>query len=64
MLSTDTGSAPAPDDDAQVRREALAVLAEIGPHLLAASRALDGRSPRDALAALSAAAVVLRPYRT
>lgn len=67
MLATETGgSEPSPDssvtDDA--RQEVIGVLAALGPHLLAASRAIDGPTPRAAFISLSAAARVLRAYLT
>jgi hypothetical protein len=55
-------SEPTPNDS--LRREVLDVLAALGPHLLAASRAIDGPTPRDALAALHHAALALAPYLT
>lgn len=58
MLATDTGgSEPTPND--AIRREVLSILAALGPHLLAASKALDGPNPAAALVSLQRAAHVL-----
>jgi hypothetical protein len=64
MLATTQGdSEPTPDSEA-CRREVAAVLAALGPHLRAASHAIDGPAPHDARLSLKRAAVVLAPYLT
>jgi hypothetical protein len=62
LATTRGGSEPTPND--QRRREVLALLAAVGPHLLAASTAIDTPTPDDAIPELRAAAAILRPYMT
>lgn len=45
-----------------LRRAVLDLLADLGPHLLAASRALDGPTPESATVELREAALLLAPY--